>query len=73
MLFTVLQLQKYMQQGSGRKKNGCPCRDEGLQCSSRCLCGTKKANCKNKPLEQETVACVNAGKTAFERHEIAVN
>ena len=55
---------------SGRKKRGCPCRDEGLKCADDCTCGTKKAACNNK---QETVAVSVAVTSAFERHQIAVD
>ena len=55
---------------SGRKKRGCPCRDEGLKCTDDCTCGTKKAACNNK---QETVAVSVAGASAFERHQITVD
>ena len=59
--------------GSGRKRRGCPCRDEGLKCSQHCSCGTAKADCKNKPAAATWEASnTNAGRNAFERHEIAV-
>ena len=51
---------------SGKKKRGCPCRDV-------CSCGTKKFCCKNK--EQAgtlTKTYDNAGKNAFERHQVEV-
>ena len=56
---------------SSRKQRGCPCRDEELKCANGCSCGMKKACCKNK-LQQGTVAATNAGRNAFERHQIAV-
>ena len=56
---------------SGRKCRGFPCRDEELKCAGGCSCGTKKESCKNKPVQQATEAGPNAGKNAFERHQIA--
>ena len=57
---------------SGRKQRGCPCKDEDLKCVDGCACGTKKAGCKNKLGAEGVVAVTNAGKDAFERHQIAV-
>ena len=44
-----------------------------MHCCDKCLCGTKKACCKNK--EQALAVSetnTNAGKNAFERHQEAV-
>ncbi len=59
---------------SGRKKHGCPCRDENLHCCGKCSCGTKKACCKNIKDQALAVsgANTNAGKNAFQRHQEAV-
>ena len=60
--------------GSGRKKRGCPCRDEGLRCADACECGTKKASCKNKERSSGEADPQNtdAGLNAFQRHQIAM-
>ena len=60
--------------GSGRKKRGCPCRDEGLRCVDTSNCGTKKASCKNKECSSGEADPQNtdAGRNAFERHQIAM-
>ena len=60
--------------GSGRKKRGFPCRDEGLRCVDTCNCGTKKASCKNKERSSGEADPQNtdAGRNAFERHQIAM-
>ncbi|CAB4017747.1 Hypothetical predicted protein [Paramuricea clavata] len=52
--------------GSGRKKKGCPCRDEGLQCTEQCSCGTKKASCKNKAQVGSSTHDPSTGLNAFE-------
>ena len=57
---------------SGRKKRGCPCRDENLHCCDKCSCGTKKLCCKNKEQGTLTKTNANAGKNAFERHQVEV-
>ncbi|CAB3985336.1 Hypothetical predicted protein [Paramuricea clavata] len=57
--------------GSGRKKKGCPCRDEGLQCTEQCSCGTKKASCKNKAQVGSSTHDPSTGLNAFERHALA--
>ena len=45
----------------------------GTKCSQHCSCGTAKADCKNKPSAATGEASnTNAGRNAFERHEIAV-
>ena len=44
-LFLILQFcscKNTCSKGSGRKKRGCPCCDEGLRCANMCNCGTKK-------------------------------
>ena len=58
---------------SGRKKRGCPCRDETLFCTDQCSCGTTKGGCKNKPAAVAQGAVHRSvGLNAFERHRIAV-
>ncbi|CAB4025096.1 Hypothetical predicted protein [Paramuricea clavata] len=52
---------------SGRKKRGCPCRDENLHCTDKCSCGSKKS--KN---QEQSTANANAGKNAFDRHQAAI-
>jgi hypothetical protein len=52
---------------NGRKRLGCPCR--GAQMYEWLFMWTK-AGWKNK-LQQGTVAATNAGRNAFERHQIA--
>lgn len=42
-----------------------------LDCAEQCTCGTKKAACTNNR-EGNPTTNTNAGKNAFERHEIAV-
>ncbi|CAB4027007.1 Hypothetical predicted protein, partial [Paramuricea clavata] len=58
---------------SGRKKRGCPCRDEGVKCTQKCSFGTKTPKGKSKPQGQGTAAFASAEENAFERHQIAVN
>ena len=58
---------------SGKKKRGCPCRDENLKCAESCSCGMMKAGCKNKSTSSNLeTATTHAGKSAFERHNAAV-
>ena len=57
---------------SGKKKRGWPCRDENLHCCDKCSCGTKKFCCKNKEQGTLTKTNANAGKNAFERHQVEV-
>ena len=58
---------------SGRKKRGCPCRDENLHCTDmKCSCGSKKSSCKNKEQSTTTATNANAGKNAFDRHQAAI-
>ncbi|CAB3976680.1 Hypothetical predicted protein [Paramuricea clavata] len=58
--------------GSGRKKRGCPCRDEGLRYIEQCTCGTKKTSCKNRICVATTSEANNAGRNTFEHHQLAL-